>query len=215
MKRSPARSWSGTRARSVRRPEHRRHVALFVPLETERLLLEPIRADHADGMYEGLRDPSLYAYQTDAPPRDLASLRARYERLATGHSLDELAHWLNWILIVREGGAAAGYVQATVEKGRGSAEIGYLVLPAHQRQGFGGEAVGAMVAHLFAAGVGGLHATVDVRNSPSITLIERLGFTRTATRRSEDVIAGVRGFDHDYVLRAPRSRTAAAPNPTA
>jgi ribosomal-protein-alanine N-acetyltransferase len=199
----------------VRRPEHRRRVALFAPLETERLLLEPIRADHADGMFEGLHDPSLYAYQTDEPPRDLASLRARYARLASGHSLDELAHWLNWILIVRNGGAAAGYVQATVEKGLRSAEIGYLVLPAQQHQGFGGEAVGAMVAHLFAAGVAVLHATVDVRNAASIGLIERLGFARTGTRRSDDVIGGVRGFDHDYVLRAPRAGGAAAPNPTA
>jgi ribosomal-protein-alanine N-acetyltransferase len=190
-------------------------VALFVPLETERLLLEPIRADHAEGMYEGLRDPSLYAYQTDEPPRDLASLRARYARLASGHSLDELANWLNWILIVRDGGGAAGYVQATVEKGLRSAEIGYLVLPAHQRQGFGGEAVGAMVAHLFAAGVGVLRATVDVRNAASIGLIEGLGFARTGTRRSDDVIGGVRGFDHDYVLRAPRASGAAAPNPGA
>jgi len=190
-------------------------VALFVPLETERLLLEPIRADHADAMYEGLRDPSLYAYQTDEPPRDLASLRARYARLASGHSLDELAHWLNWILVVREGGGAAGYVQATVEKGLRSAEIGYLVIPAHQHQGLGAEAVGAMVAHLVAAGAGVLHATVDVRNAASIGLIERLGFARTGTRRSDDLIDGVRGFDHDYVLRAPRTRDAAAPNPGA
>lgn len=198
----------------MRRPERSR-VEIFAPLETSRLLLVPIRADHADGMYEGLREPSLYAYQTDGPPRDVVALRARYARLASGHSADELAHWLNWILVLRDGGCAAGYVQATVEKNRASAEIGYLVLPAHQRRGLGGEAVGAMVRHLFAAGVGRLRAVVDVRNAGSIALVERLGFTRTRTCRSEDVIGGVRGFDHEYVMRPPRAGGAGVPKPRA
>ena len=116
----------------MRPPEPGGGIVLFAPLETARLRLEPIRADHADGMFDGLCDPSLYAYQTDEPPRDLPSLRERYARLAAGHSDDELAHWLNWILVRRDDAAAAGYVQATVWKNRSSAEIGYLVLPAQQ-----------------------------------------------------------------------------------
>jgi ribosomal-protein-alanine N-acetyltransferase len=199
----------------VRRPEPSRRVALFAPLETERLRLEPIRADHADGMFDGLRDASLYAYQTDEPPRDVASLRDRYARLASGHSTDELAHWLNWILVRRDDGIAAGYVQATVEKNRDTAVLGYLVLPVQQRRGLGGEAVAAVVRHLFAAGVGRLRAVIDVRNDASVALIERLGFTRTATRRSDDMIGGVRGFDHEYVRRSPRAAGADVTNPTA
>lgn len=185
----------------MRRPERPRGAALFVPLDTQRLRLEPIRADHADAMFDGLREPSLYAYQTDEPPPDVAWLRVRYARLAAGHSADELAHWLNWILVRRDDGAAAGYVQATLWKDFSSAEIGYLVLPAQQRRGFGAEAVGAMAAHLLEAGAGALRAVIDERNAGSIALIERLGFTRTHTRRSDDVIGGVRWLDHEYVLR--------------
>jgi len=188
----------------VRRPERPRGAALFVALQTRRLLLAPIRADHADAMYDGLLEPSLYAYQTDEPPRDVASLRARYARLASGLSTDDLAHWFNWILVRRDDGAAAGYVQATLWKDLSSAEIGYLTLPAHQRRGLGAEAVGGMVAHLMRGGVGALHATIDERNAGSIALIEGLGFTRTRTRRSDDLIGGVRWLDHEYVLR-PRS----------
>ena len=193
------------------RPPEPARIALFAPLETARLRLEPIRADHAGAMYDGLRDPSLYAYQTDQPPGDVASLRARYARLASGHSTDELAHWLNWILVRRDDGASAGYVQATGDNNRGSAVIGYLVLPAQQRGGLGSEAVAAMVEHLFAAGVGRLRATIDARNAASIALVERLGFTRTGTNRSEDVIGGVRWFDHEYELRRPRAVGAAVP----
>ena len=199
----------------MRRPDPPPRSELFVPLETDRLRLEPIRADHADGMFDGLREPSLYAYQTDEPPRDVASLRERYARLGSGHSTDELAHWLNWILVRRDDGATAGYVQATVDKNRASAVIGYLVLAAQQRRGFGGEAVAAMAGHLFAAGVGRLHAVIDARNAESIALVERLGFVRTATHLSDDVIGGVRGFDHHYVRRAPRTAGAGVPKPEA
>lgn len=185
-------------------PPHkpRRRAPLFVPLTTARLRLEPIRANHAELMLDGLRELSLYAYQTDEPPGDLASLRARYARLSAGRSPDGTQHWLNWILVPRAGGGAAGYVQATVAQDLGSAEIGYLVLGAHQRRGFAGEAVGALVRHLFAAGVAVLRATVDTRNAPSIALLERLEFHREGTRLSDDVIDGLRWTDFDYVRRA-------------
>jgi RimJ/RimL family protein N-acetyltransferase len=176
------------------------------PLETERLRLEPIRADHADAMFAGLREPSLYAYQTDAPPGDLASLRERYAQLSTGRAPSGGRHWLNWIAVRRDDGDAVGYVQATVEKDGSQAEIGYLILVAQQRRGFAREAVGAMVRHLFDAGVAVVHAVVDTRNLASTALLERLGFVRHGTERSEDVIDGRRWFDYRYVLLRPGRR---------
>ncbi|GAC1659460.1 MAG: hypothetical protein NVS4B13_04290 [Candidatus Elarobacter sp.] len=58
-----------------------------------------------------------------------------------------------------------------------------------------------MVGSLFAARVELLGAMIDVRNAASITLIERLGFLRRATRPSDDVIGGLRGLDREYALR--------------
>ena len=151
-------------------------------------------------MFEGLHDPSLYAYQTDEPPASRRELRDRYARLARGLSPSGEQHWLNWIIVPRDAGMAAGYVQATVEDDRSSATIGYLVLVAHQRRGIAGEAVGAMVRHLIASGIRVVEAVIDTRNAASIALIERLGFERRTTRRSDDVIGGARGLDHEYVL---------------
>jgi RimJ/RimL family protein N-acetyltransferase len=51
-------------------------------------------------------------------------------------------------------------------------------------------------------GVAEVRATIDVRNAPSISLAESLGFVRQATVISEDVLDGVRGSDHHYILRA-------------
>lgn len=174
---------------------------LFVPLASERLRLEPIRARHAAELFEPFRDPSLYAFETDAPPHDLASLRRRYERLESGRSPAGDEHWLNWVPVVGASGSPIGFVQATVDDDLQYASIGYAIVTAHQRRGYGVEAVGAMVDHLLGHGVALLHAVIDVRNTSSIALVERLGFERTGTRRSADVIGGVRGFDYDYVRR--------------
>lgn len=183
---------------------------LLVPLETARLRLEPIRAAHADRLFAGFSDPALYTYETDGPPRSPASLRARYARLESGRSPEGDQHWLNWVPVVRASGAAIGFVQASLEDDLHDGSIGYTIVGAHQRQGYGAEAVGAMVDHLIAHGVASLRAIIDVRNAASIALVERLHFERLGTRRSDDVIGGVRGFDHDYVRRRPRAAEAAA-----
>jgi RimJ/RimL family protein N-acetyltransferase len=183
---------------------------LFRVLETARLRLEPIRGDHADAMVEGLGDPALYAFALDETPAGRDELRERYERLASGWSPDGDEQWLNWIVVPWADAGAAGYVQATVARDRSTAVIGYLVLPAFQRRGIGGEAVGAMVDHLVAAGIGTLRAVVDVRNAASIALLDRLGFERRRTMRSDDVLGGVRGFDHEYVLGAHRRKQSEA-----
>lgn len=65
-------------------------------------------------------------------------------------------------------------------------DVWYVLGPtAERRQGFGSEAVGLLVTHLFRAServrVG---ATCDVENEPSWRLLERLGFRREGTLRS-------------------------------
>ena len=187
-------------------PERLRASALRRPLEAARLRLEPLGPGHAQpAFFEGLRDPELYRYETEQPPADLPSLRERFTQLADG-SGDEAEVWLNWVSLRRDDATALGYVQATVDVARASATIGYLVLTAHQRRGYGREAVDAMCAHLTAHGVVTLHAWIDVRNTASVALVEGLGFERVATGRSGDVIGGRRGYDHHYVRSAGEGR---------
>jgi hypothetical protein len=54
-------------------------------LEGSRLVLEPLRAAHADEMVVVLSDPWLYRYTGGAPPTH-DELRARYERQVKGRS---------------------------------------------------------------------------------------------------------------------------------
>ena len=76
------------------------------PIETERLVLEPLAPRHADEMAVVLADASLYRYTGGhAPSAD--DLRRRYELQAGGRSPDGTALWLNWIVRERSTGAAA------------------------------------------------------------------------------------------------------------
>src|SRR5689334_15891482 len=84
-----------------------------VTLETERLQLVPLTAGDAEEMAEVLSDPALHAF-TGGEPLPLEALRARYERQARGAPPDGSEVWANWIVRLREGGTAVGYVQASV-----------------------------------------------------------------------------------------------------
>jgi RimJ/RimL family protein N-acetyltransferase len=186
-------------------PPDLRARSLLVPLASGRLDLQPLRAGHADALYTGLIDPSLYRYETERPPADLDALRTRFAQLAAG-SGDETEVWLNWVAVRRDDGVAVGYVQATVAPERAEATVGYLVLRAYQQRGFGREAAAAMCDHLGARGVKTLHAWIDVRNTASVALAEALRFERVSTGRSVDVIGAVRGFDHHYVRSSCEGR---------
>ncbi|HVF65354.1 MAG TPA: hypothetical protein VNE58_15315 [Casimicrobiaceae bacterium] len=51
-------------------------------LKTARLLLEPLKAAHADALFEGFADPALYTWIDAAPPADVRDLRERFARIA-------------------------------------------------------------------------------------------------------------------------------------
>ncbi len=112
-------------------------------LETPRLLLEPLRVEHADEMVDLLADRALYAFYADEASPTLDELRERYARQVRGTSADGTQEWHNWILRLRSTGAAAGFVQATVTRddaGATTAELAWVVGSAYQGQGLAGEA---------------------------------------------------------------------------
>ncbi len=113
-------------------------------LTTRRLVLTPIEASDATEMFAVLADPSLGAFAGDEPPSSPQLLRASYEVLAGRRDPNGEDLWLNWI--VRLGGVAIGFVQATVA--RDGAGLAWVIGVDHQRQGFATEAVGAVVAWL-------------------------------------------------------------------
>jgi len=144
-------------------------------LETQRLILEPQTAEHAPEMFALLSDPNIYEFE-NAPPSSEQSLTKRYHTLESRRSPDGTEQWLNWVLRNRAGGRLIGYVQATVRTDS-QAFIAYEISSVYWGQGFGQEAVRAMIEELGASyGVEAAIAVFKKRNFRSRHLLLRLGF---------------------------------------
>jgi len=134
--------------------------------------------------------PGSTIFIDDNPPESLDSLRARYARLSSRRSPDGTEAWLNWAVRVVCPGNYVGLVQATVTASL-SALIAYVMLYAAWGNGYGREAVAAMVEHLLKnCGVSTFCALVDARNQPSIALLRALGFTFDQHRTGAALLHG-------------------------
>ncbi len=172
----------------------------MVTLQTPRLCLIPLDPAHADLLFDGLRDDRLYEFIPDSPPVSVEWLRARYEKLAGRVSPDGTEAWLNWAVWASQAARYIGYVQATI-RGGGVAEIAYVLFRAAWGNGFGREAVAAMISDLRDGyGATMARATVDPRNTRSVRLLLSLGFQHTMLRTGADRIRGILADESDYTL---------------
>lgn len=105
------------------------------PLASRRLLLEPLRVDHAGEMAAVLDDPALHTF-IGGQPESATALQARYERQEAGRSPDGTQGWLNWVMRRRDG-LPVGTMQATVtqESDGLAAEVAWMVGTAFHRRG--------------------------------------------------------------------------------
>ena len=168
------------------------------PLRSERLVLEPLVGAHADALWTGLAEPSLYSFVPGDPPADLESRRARFRRLETRRSPDGSEAWLNWAARLADGSDHVGLVEATVRPDR-SALVAYFVFVPFARRGYGTEAVRESIRWLVSTGVHRFEARIATRNVASWRLVERLGFVRVGRLR-DGWEKGAPVDDYEYVL---------------
>ena len=67
-------------------------------------------------------------------------------------------------------------------------EIGYIVAMHRQGEGVARECTQGLIAHLWTEGARKLIAEVDTRNTPSVRLLESLGFSQEAHFREHEAI---------------------------
>jgi RimJ/RimL family protein N-acetyltransferase len=152
-------------------------------LSTDRLVLEPLRDEHADELAPLLDDPALHEFIGGAP-LPVAALRERYARLGRGGTPDGSQRWLNWVLRLRETGRPVGTVQATVTEQDGvlTAEVAWVVAVSFQGRGLATEAARAMVAELRAAGADVVIAHVHPDHTASGAVARAVGLAATDVR---------------------------------
>jgi RimJ/RimL family protein N-acetyltransferase len=150
------------------------------PIETGRLVLEPLRVDHADEMAAVLNDQSLHTF-IGGQPATREELRRRYAIMAAGDSPDGQQGWLNWVVRHRPTGEAVGTVQATLTRSENGhvAELAWVTGAAYQRRGYASEAAIAMAQWLRRHGVETLIAHVNPAHLASNMVATRLGMRAT------------------------------------
>jgi RimJ/RimL family protein N-acetyltransferase len=149
-------------------------------LESERLVLEPLRPEHAEELAPVLDDVSLHRF-IGGEPMGLEELRARFERQARGWSPDGRDRWLNWAVRERAPRRAIGTVQATVTSSESGtvAELAWVIGSSHQREGFAREAAGVTAEWLRTRGVHDLCAHIHPGNDASMAVARSVGLRPT------------------------------------
>lgn len=152
------------------------------PLASPRLLLEPLRVDHADEMAALLDDAALHTF-IGGQPADVTVLRAQYERQVAGRSPDGAQGWLNWVVRRRQDGLPIGTLQATVTRESEDlvAEVAWVVAVAYQRRGYAREGAEVIVRWLTDQGVKVVRAHIHPAHEASEAVARSVGMRPTGS----------------------------------
>lgn len=152
-------------------------------IDTDRLVLLPLRVEHAEEMAAALADPLLHTFIGGAPA-DPPALRTRYERLVAG-SPDPTVSWCNWVIRLREQACLVGTVQATVTGT--TAEIAWVVGTAWQGRGVATEATRGLLAWLARHAVHTVTAHIHPEHGASAAVATAAGLTPTGVWHDGEV----------------------------
>jgi len=170
-------------------------------IETERLILRPLQAGDVDDILPYHSDPESIRY-IPWDMRDRAFVVDWLTRAVTYVGLKEDQPGLLLAMVEKGSGRVIGQLNsAMTDRPNQTADIGYITNPAYRGQGFANEALAALIDFLFTEEkVHRIVADIDVRNSDSIRVVERLGFRKEATYLENDYLKGEWCSMHLYAL---------------
>lgn len=169
-------------------------------IEGEDVSLRTIEEEDVDFLHEQVNDARIWRPIDRSTPLNRVQERGFFDDVICD---DGTVH----LLIVADGSPVGTLGFAPLDRETGTAELGYWVTPAHQRQGYGTEAVELFVAYGFdQLGLHRISARVMAFNEPSVRLLERVGFVREGTSREAVFVDGERHDAHWYGLLATEWR---------
>ena len=154
---------------------------------TARLLIRPLELGDAAALFAYRSDPEVVRYQMWRP-KDLREVRV-FIRDQRGLAAGIPGVWFQFAIVELASGALIGDSGLHVPlEHPDSIEIGLTLRSEAQGMGFATEALTALVDFCFRTlHIRLIHARIHPENARAIALIERGGFTRLATRRTDDL----------------------------
>jgi RimJ/RimL family protein N-acetyltransferase len=151
------------------------------PLETERLVLRPFRADDFAALHAMYSDEDVVRWLYHEV-RDEEEARKSLERKMAGTGFTEEDQWLSCAITLRGSGAVVGDLSLHwVSDEHRCGEVGFVLAPTHQGQGYATEAAAALLPFCFETM--SFHRVIgraEARNAGSARVLEKLGMRREA-----------------------------------
>lgn len=166
----------GIGAEAVQRPD-----CAFTQLTTERLIIRRFTPQDAATFSAYRSDPAVARYQSWEAPYSLEDARRFIEQTAD-EDPDTPGTWFQFAIVEQPTQRHIGDVAALcVAHDPRLATIGFTLAADAQGQGYGTEAVTALLDYLFEhRAKHRVSATCDARNTRSVALLERVGMRREA-----------------------------------
>lgn len=183
----------------------------FAPLATERLLLRVVTLADVDALHAYQSRPEVCRYLPYSP-RGRGEVTALVADSAQRTRLREEGDALQIAVVRRDDERVVGELFFAIRSvGAATAEIGWVFEPSESGRGFATEAARALLTFAFETlRLHRVFARLDLRNTPSARLCERLGMRHEA-RHVADVWSDGRWVDTSiYALLAHELRTAPA-----
>jgi [ribosomal protein S5]-alanine N-acetyltransferase len=163
-------------------------------LQTARLTLVPASASHVLAELDGAEQLGALlgaSVPPSWPPGEYDDAARRYFLARLSEAGDEAVGWYGWYAIRTETPAVliacGGYFGPPDDSG--TVEIGYSVCPEWTGLGFATEIAGTLAAHAIRQpGVRRVLATTTLANPASIRVLERSGFTASASGPEPDSV---------------------------
>lgn len=172
----------------------------FTELRTPRLVVRRMRPDDAATFAAYRSDPEVARYQGWDAPYAMEQAVAFVAAMADQHP-DTPGEWCQ-LAVADLAGCHVGDVAVLVDAADPRlATIGFTLAPEAQGQGYGAEAVTAVLDYLFAArGKHRVAAQCDARNERSAALLERVGMRREAHRLANAWWKGEWTDEYEYAV---------------
>lgn len=143
--------------------------------QKERLEIQQMNLQHAEGLYQALKDPKVARYIGGPDLTSVEDAQKRIEFVTNPNNAPAGQQWFNFVIMLQE--QIIGRLEATITGNK--AEIAYLVGPKWWGNGYGLEATQWLVNYLQTFHVTEFWATVHPENTYSIKLLHNLGFEET------------------------------------
>lgn len=185
--------------------------------ETERLILRRPRDSDLEALLPGWADPEMTRYTNPRPDarQFVATMISDMQHKRPGE-VEPGGPWYQFIAERRKDGVIVGDLGVGFAvPGERQVELGYRILPVHQRQGYAREAVAGIIEYLIAEH--DIHRFVGVAasaNQPSIGVLRSLGFRQEGHFRRSFFCQDEWIDDDYYALLAEEWRPKADPAST-